>query len=176
MRRKYGDPAEPYSPSLLTKQTMILGVSTNSRVLGMAVIDSQSLRDYKTCLFKEKWSSQKRERILATINTFAQEHGVDRVAIHLPPQYHLTKGIEDLIGHIRSYCRRYKLPLNFYRSQALEYFSGSKRAKKKALMRELSLRFPELTFLLEKELRNRKRYYIKLFEATGAAFLAKLDL
>lgn len=154
---------------------MILGVSANTRLVGLAVLDSQTLLDFKTCLFKEAWSQDKRERIIGAIASAIQEHAIERIALIIPHGFHRTHEISELLTHIKAYCKKMRLPHQCYRTQALQYFAGEKRAKKKALMQELSLRYPELSFLQRRELQNRTRYYIKLFEAVGAALLARND-
>ena len=42
-------------------------------------------------------------------------------------------------------------------------------------MQALTLQYPQLTLCYHKEIRNKNRYYIKVFEAVGAAALKEQE-
>jgi hypothetical protein len=150
---------------------MILGLSLNSRIVGMAVLDSQTLLDHGVRLFKERWSQEKLLRIVRCISLYCQDYSITSIALIQPPVHYRTPQMKELLNALKRHCRTLHLPLCCYKTEALHVFCGTERAKKKALMQELSLRHPELTHAQQKELQNKKKYYIKLFEAVGAATL-----
>lgn len=151
---------------------MILGISANSRIVGMAILDGQVLLDYKIRLFKERWSTGKVQKIINSINAYCIDYPVKTIAHIIPHRYHRTPEIKELIEAIKAYCRANNLTLKTYSADKLFSFVGQQKAKKRALMQELSYQYPELSFVRQKELKNRKRYYNKLFEAVGAAMLS----
>jgi hypothetical protein len=150
---------------------MILGIALNSRTLGLALLKDEALIDYKVKLFKERWSPEKLTRFLSCIESHVKDHAVKEVALLHPTKHHHTSECRELIEQIKRFCRNNKLPVCSYKVHQLHTLCENARAKKKALMQALSLLYPELSLAQRKELRNRKRYYFKLFEAVGAALL-----
>lgn len=150
---------------------MVLGISLNTRIVGLAALDDHLLVDYKVKLFKERWTNDKLERIINCVDSSILDYSVKSVALLLPPVHHRTPEARALLQRIKACCRKNKLIVNCYRPGDLHSFCSDKRAKKRALMQELSSRYPQLTFVQQKELKNKKRYYNKLFEAVGVATL-----
>lgn len=155
---------------------MILGISLNSRTLGMAVLDGQSLVDYQIRLFKEAWTTEKLGRIISCISSYRQEYPVQQVSLVVPANHHSSPEIKKLITQVKIHCKKRKLPLCCYKANALEALCEEARAKKKALMQALSLLYPELSLAQKKEQQNKKRYYSKLFEAVGVATLQAQEM
>lgn len=150
---------------------MTLGISLNSRILGMAVIQNQILVDYRTRLFKDHWTPEKYKRILDGIIQCIEEQAITSVALVVPPRHYSNRETRALLAKIPLLCKRRKLPLTTFKVKDLYVLVQNDRAKKRALMQALALLFPELSIAQKKELANRKRYYTKLFEAVAAAAL-----
>ena len=160
-----------FLPISLAKPPVILGLSLNSRTIGMAVVSGGTLIDYKIKLLKERWSNQKLERIISCINLYIQEYAVEKVSLLLPHRHYTNPETKILLEKIKGHCRKAKLPICYYKAKDLHTLHEHTRAKKKALMQALSTLYPELSLAQKKELANKKRYYCKLFEAVGAATL-----
>jgi hypothetical protein len=149
----------------------ILGISANSRVVGMAVLRKGTLHDYSVKLFKERWSEEKVQKMIGCITAYAAHHRITSIALTLPHEHHKNQETATLIAQITRTCRAKKIRLSTYYPQAFAGLCQETKAKKKALMRGLAEVYPELVPLYRKELRNRRRYYHKLFEAVAAATL-----
>lgn len=154
---------------------MILGISLSTRIVGMAILENTSLVEYQVKLFKEGWSLEKLERIIACLFTFANEYAVTRIACLTPYRHHQTPETMQVLQKLKQACRQKNLTITYYPAKALCRLSESSRAKKKALMHGLCLLYPELTIAEKRELRNRKRYYAKLFEAVGVATIHTME-
>jgi RNase H-fold protein (predicted Holliday junction resolvase) len=154
----------------------ILGISFSSRVVGLAIIKNHLLIDFKTRLFKESWSDQKVERFMAELIRCIKAHHITKIALTVPHEYHSTEKAKALITHINAICRAKKISISTYNPKALNWFCEKAKAKKKALMHELATRYPELTYIHRRELRNKSKYYIKLFEAVAVALLLSRDM
>jgi len=90
----------------------------------------------------------------------------------MPYVYHQTKEFKYLISQIREYFETKKIPVYTEMPEALYKLCPPEQKKgKKALMQALTLMYPQLSFCQYKELRNKNKYYMKLFEAVAAATL-----
>jgi hypothetical protein len=149
----------------------VLGISVNSRVIGTAVIKDHVLIDYGVKLFKQRWSIHKAQKIIESITTQINDYGITSIALTIPYDYHESAETKALIVQIKSYCRKEKINLLSYHPKTFHAFCPEAKAKKKALMKCLADRYPELRIPYKKELQNQQRYYHKLFEAVAAATL-----
>lgn len=152
---------------------MTLGISTNTRLLGLAIIDSEnSLVDYKIHLHKASWSPGKANMIISSLEPCVRQYCIKKVVLSIPPTHHQTEGFRYLMERVKRYFRTKLIPV-FERNIAEfhQLIPEGERKLKKVLMQALTLQFPQLTLCYKKELRNRKRYYMKLFEAVAGATL-----
>lgn len=149
-----------------------MGISTNTRLLGVAIIEKNGLVDYSVRLHKSSWSPSKANLITASLEPCVRQYSIKRVVLSIPPRHHQTKAFTALRTHLEQYFARKKIPIacesidSIYRACA-----NDAPPNKKEVMRTLSLRFPELHGFYQKELRNKNRYYVKMFEAVGIAVL-----
>jgi hypothetical protein len=149
-----------------------LGISTNTRLLGLAIINQGRLEEYAIQLHKSSWSAWKANMIVTSLEPCVRQYCITSVVLSIPHEHHQTKEIKFLLSRIQQYFERQKMPV--YRQAVQTFHSlyppGQKKTKK-ALMQALCLRYPQLTYCHKKELRNKNKYYIKVFEAVAAATL-----
>lgn len=150
---------------------VILGISANSRVLGLAIVENNQLIDFKVQLYKERWSAVKANKMIASLHSSIQEHTIKSVAVTIPHAHYTTPATKALVTRIKAHCRKKKIRFSTCDPATLHCLCEASKAKKKALMSAMVSRYPELEILYKKELKNRNRYYHKLFEAVGAATL-----
>lgn len=159
-------------PSLSTRVPAMatLGISTNTRLLGLAIINQGCLVDYSIHLHKSSWSPSKADRIITSLEPCVGRYCIKNVVLSIPHVHHQTKEFKDLICHIKKHFKAKDLPVYSEPSETLYSFCPPEQKKtKKAMMKSLAKRFPELGYCYLKELRNKKKYYIKLFEAVAVA-------
>ena len=149
-----------------------VGISTNTRLLGLAVIKQDTLLDYSIRLHKSSWSPTKAEMILASLEPCVRQYCIKSVILSIPYAHHQTEAFKILIYRIRDFFEAKGIPVIAETPEAIHplYPPGQKKTKK-ALMNALCQQFPQLTHCMVKELRNRKKYYIKIFEAVAVATL-----
>lgn len=155
---------------------MILAVSLSSRVLGLALLKDGELIDYKARLFKDRWREEKSSQMLAEVRRWLEDFNPNHVAFMLPRKTHKTTQAKLLYDHIKILARHFGLDFHSFSYQTLSYFCPDCKAKKRRLMQVLAERYPELYFPYQKELRNKKKYHIKVFEALAAALLLERKL
>ena len=151
-----------------------LGISTNTRLIGLAIINHHNaLEDYSIHLHKSSWSPSKANMIVtSSLEPCARQYCINQVILSRPHEYHQTERYKQLVSHIKEYFDGKKIPV--YEKPASAFHSlcpPEQKKTKKALMQALTLQYPQLTLCYHKELRNKKRYYIKVFEAVAVAAL-----
>lgn len=147
----------------------ILGLSVNTRTIGLALLSQGQLKDLAIQLRKEPWTPQKKERILASLRPWCS-YSIHSIALSMPRESHLTREIKELLDVIRLFFTKEKITLKAYPVKAVYQFCGNAR-KRTELMAKLVLLHPELIGYYQKETANKNKYYIKLFEAVGVASL-----
>lgn len=149
-----------------------LGISTNTRLLGLAIINQSGLVDYSIHLHKSSWSPSKANMIITSLEPCVRQYCIKRVVLSIPYAHHQTEAFTYLISCIQAYFETKQIPVFTETPEAfhLLYPAGKKKTKKE-LMQVLTYRYPQLTLCQQKELRNKNRYYFKLFEAVAVATL-----
>jgi hypothetical protein len=104
---------------------------------------------------------EKSREIIADLETFAKDHEVDHVVLVLARVSHTTNEAEDSIYQIKDFF--------FRQGFTVSTIHVSVVTKKKEWTKELTEKFPELKAIHVKELKKKKPYYRKLFEAVAAA-------
>jgi hypothetical protein len=90
----------------------------------------------------------------------------------MPYAYHQTEAFRYLVTRIEAFCKAKDIPFSTKPPEAFHpLFPPGEKKTKKNLMRALCLKFPQLSLCHKKELENKNKYYIKLFEAVGVAAL-----
>jgi hypothetical protein len=149
----------------------VLGISANSRLLALAIIQDNELHDFNVHLFKEKWSDQKVKRIIGHIKRCVREHAITNIALTIPYAHYQNRETKKLITQIKTFCDKKNCSVTTYSPAEFQCLCEDARAKKKALMKSLVEKYPELHHPYRKEITNKRRYYHKLFEAVAAGTL-----
>lgn len=148
----------------------ILGLSINTRKQGLAVISNNLLVDYHIQLRKEAWTTNKGEQILTSLQPWFKSYSIKNVALSIPYEKQQSTQTKDLLGTLKSYFKQKKILYSTYLSKTLYATSQKARRKtKKEMMRDIVFQYPELSFYYHKEVENKNKYFIKLFEAVAVA-------
>lgn len=150
----------------------ILGLSFNTRNLGLAVVKLDRLVDYSSKLHKQKWNTQKSEMILTSLVTCIDAYTIQKIALSIPNLIHQTPEFTELMKEILALAERRKIEVITYTHEDLLLFSPESKPKSKdAFMKHLVFLYPELQPWYERETANKSKYYYKMFEAIGVATL-----
>lgn len=154
-----------------------LGISTNTRLVSVAIISQNNLIDYSTHLHKASWSPAKADKIVASLEPCVRQYCINRVILSIPYAYHQTKEHCKLCEAIKRFFEKKKIAFCTKTPEAFDTFckEGEKKGKKE-MMRVIAEQFPELHRCYQKELLNKTKYYYKLFEAVAVATLAEQKL
>lgn len=155
---------------------MTLGISTNTRLVGMAIIDRGELITYGVRLHKSPWTPAKASQIITTLEPCVRQYSINRVVLSIPPKHRQTSEFLYLTQQLQSFFLSNNVEVLLQSTQELQAFLKEKSRKtKKKIMRAIAERFPELKLFYDREIRNKHRYYFKLFEAVGMSILFAED-
>ena len=148
--------------------TITLGLSFSTRMLGISVFNENTLVDYFLKLNKAKWSIEKLEFVLASLASCLSHYAITDVVVLLPERHCRTTEFEKLLAAIKSFFEEYNLSTVIYDVKEIYHEFGSPvKRTRNALMKRLVLFYPELEQYYQKELTNKNKYYVKLFEAVA---------
>jgi len=160
------------SLSTRTAHMATLGISTNTRLLGIAIINQHGLAEYSIRLHKSSWSASKANMIVTSLEPCVRRYCIKRVVLSIPHAHHQTNQFKHLISRICAYFEAKQIPVYTQTPETLYTFCSPEQKKtKKAIMLSLVHQFPALRYYYIKEIRNKNKYYIKLFEAVAVAVL-----
>lgn len=149
-----------------------MGISTNTRLLGLAIITEEGLAVHKVYLHKSPWSPSKANLIISSLEPCVRQYCIRSVVLSIPPRHHQTKAFCELLTLLREYFLERNIVFSEKPVADLYAFCRGRQRKTKAgVLQALNKRYPELTPFYHKELRNKAKYYTKLFEAVGMATL-----
>lgn len=169
--RKAGRRCTPFwSTKAVAMATM--GISTNTRLLGMAIITEEGLAVHKVYLHKSPWSPSKANLIISSLEPCVRQYSITSVVLSIPPSHHQTRAFCELHTLLREYFLERNIVFSEISVEELYTFCSDKQRKTKAgVLQALNQRYPELSTFYQKEMRNKAKYYTKLFEAVGMATL-----
>jgi hypothetical protein len=149
-----------------------MGISTNTRLLGLAIIHQGRLLDYSIRLDKSPWSPSKANKIITSLEPCVRQYCIKKVILSIPYEYHQTAAFKTLAEGIQAFCKKNQIA--FFTETSASLYSlcehPEKKTKKDA-MYALTCLYPQLTYCYKKEMNNKKKYFTKLFEAVAVAML-----
>jgi hypothetical protein len=149
-----------------------LGISTNTRLLGTAIIDTDRLLDYSIHLHKQSWSPTKVNLIINHLEACVRRYCIKSIVLSIPYEFYQTKALQYLFASIIRHFKKKGITVTTEKSTSLYSICPPEQKKtKKALMESIVQLFPELTYCFYKETKHKYPYYIKLFEAVAVAVL-----
>ncbi|HVW97060.1 MAG TPA: hypothetical protein VHA56_13905 [Mucilaginibacter sp.] len=150
--------------------TITLGISFSTRMLGLAMFKENTLMDYYLKLNKAKWSDNKQELILASLASCLLHYAITQIVIVIPDKHCQTDEFNKLLSAIQSFFEDHNVPIMLYQAKEVYTAFGSPlKRTRHSLMKRMILFYPELEKYYSKELENKNKYYVKLFEAVAVA-------
>jgi len=155
---------------MLTK--IVLGLSANTRMVAYAVMRGKTLEEYHTSLYKGAWSPEKKDRMLSRLQSLITTYTITDIALAVPYEIHTTEQIKSLLESFTTYFKNQSIAVCSYYPGAFHLFCEEGQPKtKKVMMESISQLYPELQRTHQKEMRNKNKYYVRLFEAVRLAHI-----
>lgn len=157
------------------KPIHILGISCSTRILGLSVFYNQQLVDYAITLNKTKWSEDKKQEFMKMISDYCTKHRITHIALVIPQAFYQTDESSELIAAITKLAAKNKIALSSYPiTEIYQIFANTANPSRASLIRRITMFYGELEVFELKELQNKNKYYIKLFEAVACASILVL--
>jgi hypothetical protein len=159
-------------------EDITLALSFNTRKIGLAVFKSNILMDYFMKHHKSVWSPQKRDQILTSLQSCCQHYNITNIVLSIDAKHYQTKEWMQVLSSLVSFANLKGIAYTTYPTHTIySYYGCHLKRKRDAFMKRLCILLPELKLYYDKEMRNRHKYYIKLFEAigTGAYHLSHVN-
>ncbi|MGC4100852.1 hypothetical protein [Ferruginibacter sp.] len=110
--------------------------------------------------------------ITTSLEPCVRKYCITRVVLSIPYVYHQTEAYKQLIYKIREFFEAKGVPVFAETPEALyPLYQSQQKKTKKELMKALCIKFPQLLYCYQRELRNKNKYYTKVFEAVAVAAL-----
>ncbi len=146
----------------------ILGISLGTRQCGIVILRNGTLVDWKVKNFAGIWSENKRLRIVGTIEKYIVRNGIKQICCKMP--IHLrTMRIDSLLEAIKEVAIRRDVKLCITTILELKANEMACIGNKDEYAELLSRVYPELSPILNRHRKVRTEYYLRIFEAVGAA-------
>lgn len=155
--------------------TNILGISTGTRIIGIAMMRNSELIDYRVKCFKERWTKEKQSCIVTYIEKVIEYYGIAMVAVKSLDPTRSSRQLEHLTDQIKQAAERKRVMVHSYANVTVKLGLGIKDTSKAGLIAHIAELYPELRRTYLKEINNRHRYYEKMFEAVAMAKWCEID-
>lgn len=93
-----------------------------------------------------------------------KKYGVRIIIAKIPPQTHQTKRINQIIESLDEVVKQHKCFVHYKTKRDLKHVFPT-ALNPHELAQEAASQFPDLLPLMEREFRNKRPYYLKVFEA-----------
>lgn len=139
-------------------------------MLGLAVLTHNSLVHYSSKLYKEKWSQIKSSMILSSLASCIRDYNISVLVLSIPTTGVQSKEKETLYHLIKRLAYEQKIRIEEIDTREIKLLCGEAQKKtKRSQMEILSRIYEELQPFYFKEIRNKNKYYEKMFDAVGVA-------
>jgi Holliday junction resolvasome RuvABC endonuclease subunit len=163
---------------MLRKPFKILGINPGTRYLGIAIFEEGQLLDWGVKVAKEKWSKQKKEKVVGTIFKIIEQYTPAAIAVKKLHPAHSSHSLCQLADEIACLAKRKRLKVHRYSIDEIKsFFCKDKRINRLKLAEIVCSAYPVLYHELEKEKTSRNLYHLRMFEAValGSICFNRLD-
>jgi len=143
---------------------VILGLSVNARMLGLAVISENEIVYFDIQKRDGAWTSRKKEMILASVESRCRHYNIKNIALSIPYDNQISSQTSELLESLKKHFNKNNISFFIYSPRSLNAVYQKQKTKKE-IMRELASQHIELVYYYKMEMKNKHKYYIKLFDA-----------
>jgi len=146
----------------------ILTINPGSKYIGVALFIESELRMWKVYSLSYADMKKKLAKIYDVIKKAKEDHQITTVIIKKLHRSRSSNNLDIIIKKIREIIQKLKLKLYEYTIQSVKFvLLPRQKGNKYQLMEEIVSLYPHLSVLQKKELKNKNKYYIRMFEAVA---------
>lgn len=160
------------------KPRIILAINPGSKYIGTAVLQGESLRDWRIKVVNGKWSKEKYAKAGAIITKLIDYHQPDAVALKQLHPSRSSLHLCYLVEQIKDIAQEREIPVYRYSIQEIKnFFAPGERINKKGLAGIVAARLPDLFHDFKKAERSKNLYLTRMFEAVALGIICfnKID-
>jgi RNase H-fold protein (predicted Holliday junction resolvase) len=146
-----------------------LGISIGTNTVGLVLVRYKTLVDWQVKTFHGEWSRNKEQIIVNTITKYIRQNHVTTIALKFPESSRSSMAIKSLIRLLQKHCSQKGIKVHSVGINVIKAVTETKN--KKELTVYLVRKYPELRTMYERQEKSKNDYYLKMFEAVGAAFV-----
>lgn len=153
------------------KEKHILAINPGSRYLALAVFLHTELRDWTIKVVKGR-------NIIDLISKYARRYHVNVFAMKNFHPSRTSKRVKEIISALQVFAKAHNGCLYQYSiDEVKDRILINRDKNKKSLMEEIGIRYPFLLEAIQKEMRKKNPYLIRMFEAiaVGVSCLQDID-
>jgi hypothetical protein len=163
------------SSGKMAAPSVILGISTDTRTVGLAVLRNGELIDWRVKTFKGVWSKEKLNTILRRVETVLEYYAVTAIATVKADALKESRQQQIFAAELGELAIRKGLRIYGYTIHDLRNASGGRYKNQRKCIADYVLdKYPIVRHEYLKERNNKRQYYFKMFEAVLCAHLANI--
>lgn len=146
----------------------ILGISVGTWQCGVALIRNGTLVDWKAKSYRGKWSESKLSRIIRSLEKVIDRNGVKKIGCKVALQIKTYK-IDSIVAALKEIAKQRDISFYITYIGELKANEHVQISNKEVYAEHLSTLYPELTPMFRRHKKVKTEYYLRVFEAIGAA-------
>jgi hypothetical protein len=147
---------------------VVLGISIGTRRNGIAVIKKEQLEIAQIHSLNERWSKSKIAAIVSQYDKYVRQFEVSKIIIKVPKPSHFSLALKQLLKAVDTYVKKQGCLVQYITIKDIKTAQPSIRVRRD-LRTFVVDKYPVLIHEMNKDIKNRQPYYMKLFEAVVIA-------
>ncbi len=156
--------------------TTILGISPGTRSLGIGILRNTELIEWQVKTFKGRWSKEKMNMILDSIQSLIEHFKITEVAFKEVSPLRSSRNLIELTKQITVLAKKRQMLISLFTIQDLKQsIESNGKHTRDGLIEFVFEKYPMVKREYHKERNNLNPYYLRMFEAIAAAYISSRE-
>lgn len=149
---------------------VVLGISLGSRTTGLAIIKDNELLVARSLTLRNKRTDNHTD----TLGSYIRQYKILVVVIKLPPITHITNRLKELLHQCITLFQYHGCMVECKESAEMKRHMPQLKNKLE-MINFATAQYPDLLPFQSKELENKQKYHVKMFEAVIIAHIKRAE-
>lgn len=145
----------------------ILSIVPGTRYLGIAILEGTSLKEWLVKSIRNTTPSERINCLKSIYETYIEQHEITAVVVKKLHPARSSQTLNNLVAVIKEIGKRSNITIMEFSIEQIKQFLFHRKANKKQLIEEITTTYPFLFHELERERKNKNRYFTRMFEAVA---------
>lgn len=151
----------------------ILAINPGTRYVGLAIFEGTDLVYWHTRMLRGRWSKEKMRTVERVLLDLIEHHGITTLVVKRPHSSRTSRNLNNLVSSVIRLATKQGLTVRLYSLDFLkEHLTPESKPTRVSLARHMAVRYRVLAPVLERELRLKHQYSLRMFEAVALGHLA----